>query len=40
MAELNNGLAAILRRLEARLLADWMSELSKSGRRGAIGTGR
>ncbi len=36
MAELNNGLAAILRRHEARLLADWMSELTKAGRSGAI----
>ena len=36
MAEINTGLAAILRRHEARLLADWMSELSKSGRSGAI----
>ena len=36
MAELNNGLAAILRRHEARLLADWMGELAKSGRIGAI----
>ena len=36
MAELNAGLAAILRRHEGRLLADWMSELSKSGRSGAI----
>ena len=36
MAELNTGLAAILRRHEARLLADWMSELTKGGRSGAI----
>ena len=36
MAEVNNGLAAILRRHEARLLADWMSELAKTGRSGAI----
>ena len=36
MAELNTGLAAILRRHEARLLADWMSELAKAGRSGAI----
>ena len=36
MAELNNGLASILRRHEARLLADWMSELTKGGRSGAI----
>jgi rsbT co-antagonist protein RsbR len=36
MAELDNGLAAILRRHEARLLADWMGELAKSGRIGAI----
>jgi rsbT co-antagonist protein RsbR len=36
MAELNSGLAAILRRHEARLLADWMSELAKAGRTGAI----
>lgn len=40
MAEQNNRLDSILRRHEARLLADWMSELSKSGRSGAIGTGR
>ena len=36
MAEINTGLAAILRRHEARLLADWMSELAKAGRSGAI----
>ena len=36
MAELNTGIAAILRRHEARLLADWMSELTKGGRSGAI----
>ena len=36
MAEINTGLAAILRRHEARLLADWMSELAKTGRSGAI----
>ena len=36
MAELNNGLAAILRRHEARLLADWMTELAKAGRSAAI----
>ena len=36
MAELNTGLASILRRQEARLLADWMSELTKGGRSGAI----
>jgi rsbT co-antagonist protein RsbR len=36
MAELNTGLAAVLRRHEARLLADWMSELTKGGRSGAI----
>ena len=36
MAELNTGLASILRRHEARLLADWMSELTKGGRSGAI----
>ena len=36
MAELNTGLAAILRRHEARLFADWMNELTKGGRSGAI----
>ena len=36
MAEITTGLAAILRRHEARLLADWMSELVKGGRSGAI----
>jgi rsbT co-antagonist protein RsbR len=36
MAELNTGLASILRRHETRLLADWMSELTKGGRSGAI----
>ena len=36
MAEINTGLAAILRRHEARLLADWMSELAKAGRSRAI----
>ena len=36
MAEPNTGLAAILRRHEARLLADWMGELTKGGRSGAI----
>jgi rsbT co-antagonist protein RsbR len=36
MAELDSGLAAILRRHEARLLVDWMGELAKSGRIGAI----
>ena len=36
MAELNTGLAAVLRRHEARLLADWMGELTKGGRSGAI----
>ena len=36
MAETNTGLAAILRRHEARLLADWMTELAKAGRSGAI----
>ena len=36
MAELNTGLAAVLRRHEARLLADWMTELAKAGRSGAI----
>jgi rsbT co-antagonist protein RsbR len=36
MAELDNGLAAVLRRHEARLLADWMGELTKGGRSGAI----
>ena len=36
MAEINTGLAAILRRHEARLLADWMTELAKAGRSAAI----
>jgi len=36
MAELNTGLAAVLRRHEARLLADWLSELTRGGRSGAI----
>jgi rsbT co-antagonist protein RsbR len=36
MAELNTGLAAILRRHEARLLAEWMGQLTKGGRSGAI----
>jgi rsbT co-antagonist protein RsbR len=36
MAEVNTGLAAVLRRHEARLLADWMSELTRGGRSGAI----
>jgi len=36
MAEPNTGLPAILRRHEARLLADWMSELTRGGRSGAI----
>src|SRR6185295_1153946 len=36
MAELNTGLAAILRRHEARLLADWMTELARTGRSGAV----
>ena len=36
MAELNTGLAAILRRHEARLLADRMGELTRGGRSGAI----
>jgi rsbT co-antagonist protein RsbR len=36
MAELSNGLAGILRRHEARLLAEWMSELAKAGRSVAI----
>ena len=36
MAEEHTKLAAILRRHEARLLADWISELSKTARSGAI----
>jgi rsbT co-antagonist protein RsbR len=36
MAELNNGLAALLRRHEARLLTDWINELARSGQGGAI----
>jgi len=36
MAEPNTGLAAVLRRHEAHLLADWMGELTKGGRSGAI----
>src|SRR5262245_1434438 len=36
MAEEHTQLAAILRRHEARLLADWLHELSKTARSGAI----